>query len=98
MKIEDLSPADIKEALLKTQLGIVFANFPDKSSPMLQAAHGSTESFIILRHSGDQGWDGWKLSEATKDERRDHYRSMIKKFADSDGATLLTPEGRETKL
>jgi hypothetical protein len=98
MKIEDLSDPEIKEALMRTQLGIVFANFPDKSSPIIQAAHGAEESFIILRHSDDQGWDGWRLSESAKGERKEHYRSFLKKFQDRDGATIATPDGREIKL
>jgi hypothetical protein len=97
MKIDELSPAEVKDALMRTQLGIVFANFPDQSYPLLQAAHGNTESFIILRHSDQQGWDGWRLSGAPKEARREKYHAMLRDWkAEGIGQTTM-PDGRDVE-
>jgi hypothetical protein len=97
MKTRELSPSEVQSALQRTHLAIVFAGHPSRQNPMLQAAHGETHSFVILRHQDEGGWDGWELTDASKEAREEAYRGMLRKFQ-AEGALCTTPDGRAVEL
>lgn len=95
MKVTELTPDEMKDALQRTALNIVFANF--KENPVVQAAHGILESFVILRHVNGS-FDGCRLTDSEKDERKAHYGRMVKRWQDAGEGQCFTPDGRETRL
>lgn len=98
MTVTDLSQPEIKEALDRTQLSLVFKQFKIESgTSMVQAAHGKTESFVIARHD-DGSWNGWRLSDAGKSERYNHYGAMIKSWQDGGLGECLSTDGRKIKI
>lgn len=72
------NPRELDALMLRTGLGIQFANYEPEENVFL-AAHGEHDSFLLARHTGEVF--AWLVEAGDKDERKalaEQIRAAIK--------------------
>ena len=94
--LEELAPEDVNAALEKTGLDLVLAANASPGDNYVQAAHGSSESYIAMQQPA--GTTVWVMRQGTKQERRERYHRLLVKLEMEGLATIQTPDGFPTSF
>lgn len=93
--ISELTEAEVPEILTRTRLDIVFLAQP-QDKPVIQAAHGDPDSFVIIRMDGK--FTGLRMTGGSRTQRQQRYWGMLASFQREGIGDARTPDGRQVKI
>lgn len=93
--LDELTEAEVQDALRRTSLDIIFLGQPADQT-CLQAAHGDTHSFVILRMDGQ--FTGLRMTGGSRTQRQQRYWGMLAEFQQEGIGEARTPDGKQVRI